>query len=97
MVVSSILIDGATSLKDRRQVVKSLIERMRSRFGASCSDLGPHDAHERADMAFICVGSSSNEVAHRVNEMCGLIDRMSDDGGFEPYDITHEVWCYDDI
>ncbi len=49
-------IPGATSLKAKRQVIKSLVQRLRNRFNVSVSEVGSQDYWQRAElgMAVIC-------------------------------------------
>lgn len=47
-----------TSLKDRRRIVRSLLDRARNRFGVAVADLGPGEDYRRAVLAFACVGKS---------------------------------------
>lgn len=49
-------IPGATSLKAKRQVIKSLVQRLRNRFNVSVSEVGSQDLWQRAElgMAVIC-------------------------------------------
>jgi len=51
----------AASLKDKRRVVKSLKDRLRSRFNASVAEVDHLDARQRATVAVAMV---SNEARH---------------------------------
>lgn len=46
------------SLKDRRRIVRSLLDRARVRHAVAVADLGPADNVRRATLAFACVGRS---------------------------------------
>lgn len=43
-----LLIPGSRSLKDRRQAVRSLKERLRSKFDVACSEVGDLESWNRA-------------------------------------------------
>ena len=43
-------IPGARSLKDKRQVVRSFKERVKSRLGVSIAEVGHHDKLQRGDL-----------------------------------------------
>ena len=58
-------IPSAFSLKDKRKVVRSLVERTRSRFNVSAAEVGDHDVYNRARIGLTAV---SNEGPH-VNEV----------------------------
>ncbi len=48
IVQAELLVRGARSLKDKRSVVKGLIERARHRFHASVAEVGDNDLLQRA-------------------------------------------------
>jgi hypothetical protein len=56
-----LFIGEANSLKDKRRVLKSMLERIRSRFNVSIAEVGQQELWQRATVAFACV---SNERAH---------------------------------
>lgn len=93
----TIRIPGASSLKDRRQVVRSLLESARSRFNASTADLGPDGVWDAARLVVACAGSSARELDERMEQICGMFERMGESGEFEPIDVEREVFSYDDI
>lgn len=49
------------SLKGKRSVVKSILERTRRRFQVAASEVADHDVHRRATLGFALV---SNDVRH---------------------------------
>lgn len=65
--ILSVTIDipGADSLKDKRQVLKSLLEHLRQKFGVSAAEVAENDSWRRAVLGVACV---SNDVksANRV-------------------------------
>ncbi|MCL2683821.1 MAG: DUF503 domain-containing protein [Synergistaceae bacterium] len=97
IVTVSVEIPGAGSLKDRRQVVRSLRERLKKHFNVSCADLGPDATWNKADIAACCVGSSHQEVASRVEQLCSFVERTGEDGGFSITDMEYEVLAYGDF
>ena len=48
----------ASSLKDKRQVVKSVIERVKRRYNVSITEVGEHDSPRMALLGVSCVGQS---------------------------------------
>jgi hypothetical protein len=50
-------IEGAHSLKDKRNVVRSLKERLRSRFNVSVAEIGSQDTWQHAVVAVAAVSS----------------------------------------
>jgi uncharacterized protein YlxP (DUF503 family) len=53
--------DGGT-LKDKRRVVRSLVERVRLRFQVACAEVGRLDDHHRAALGVAAVGNDSAHV-----------------------------------
>jgi uncharacterized protein YlxP (DUF503 family) len=51
----------AGSLKEKRSVVKSLIERVRARYNVAIAEVGQLDALDAATIGVACI---SNEAAH---------------------------------
>lgn len=62
-------LDGVHSLKEKRAVLSSILDRVRNRFDVAAAEVGLQDVHERALLAFACVsgdGAHANEVMDRV-------------------------------
>jgi len=67
-----IRIPEAHSLKDRRQVVRSLLDGARHRFGVSAAEVGGQDTWQRATLGFAVVASE----ARLAEETLDAIDRF---------------------
>ncbi len=52
-------IPAAQSLKDKRQVLKSVQARLRNQFNVSVAEVGRHDSHQNAVIAIVCVAADS--------------------------------------
>jgi len=52
-----LLIPGSRSLKDRRQAVRSLKERLRNRFDLACSEVGDTESWNRASLGLAAVAN----------------------------------------
>jgi len=63
-------ITNSLTLKDKRQVVRSLLDRIRGRFNVSAAEVGENDSVRYAELAAVAV---SNEHAH--------LDRVMAKGG----------------
>jgi len=66
-VVLTLQIPGARSLKDKRSVVRSLVERMRGRLDLSAAEVGYPDDLRRAQIGYAVV-SGSPSVARGLAE-----------------------------
>ena len=60
-------IPQSRSLKDKRHVVKSLVDGVRARFNVSIAELDALDLHQRATLGVACVANDAAHV-HRVLE-----------------------------
>lgn len=93
----SLEIPGASSLKDRRQVVRSLSDGVRRHFNASISDLGPDGVWNRIDLAAACAGSARSEMEQRLAQIYGFVMRREEEGEFEILNSSQEVFPYGDL
>lgn len=95
MVIGILRIDlymnGSRSLKDKRQTLKSLIQRIKSRFSnVSVSEVGSHDLWQKATIGISLVGNESrivNSVLDRVTqfiESTGVVEM-----GQREFEIIH--------
>jgi uncharacterized protein YlxP (DUF503 family) len=76
-------VPGSQSLKDKRHVVRSIVDTARNRFNVSAAEIGSLDSHRRAELGFACV-SNDKDVAHtqlqriirliESNPLCEILD-----------------------
>jgi uncharacterized protein len=59
-------VPGSTSLKDKRQVVRSLTARLRHTFNVAVAEVGDQDLWQSAIIGIACVSESSRHA----DEMC---------------------------
>ena len=62
-------IPDANSLKDKRQVVKPLLDGARRRFGVSSAEVAQHDDWRRAVVGFAVVASSASHARSIMDEV----------------------------
>jgi len=80
-------IPHAASLKDKRQVCRSLIDRARHRFNASISEVGTQDAHQ---VLTIGISVVSGEYTHAQQSLDEIIRHMEENVDAELVEI--EDW-----
>lgn len=68
---------GCRSLKEKRQVVQSLITRLRNEFNLSIAEVDHHDLHQRACLAIACVANQANYVNSVLDT---VLERLEADG-----------------
>lgn len=76
MVVGILEVDlsvpGSNSLKDKRQVIKSLLAVIRNKFNVSAAEIDHLDSRRRAGLAFACVSNDkmmANRMLDKVMEL----------------------------
>ena len=79
---------GLNSLKDKRSIVKSLIERLRSRFNVSVAEVDHNDSRSSAVIGLAVV---SNDKAHAANQLDVIERFIRGDGRFGVGEIEKEV------
>jgi len=91
IMVLQVKTTNSFSLKDRRQIVRSLVEKSRKRFNVSVADLGPYSSYQDAYLAFSLVSSSSTYVEEKMDSIKRLISTLEDSGDFYVVRETREV------
>ena len=71
-------IPAAASLKDKRRVVKSLVERLHQRLRVSVAETALHDLHQRAEIGIAVVARSDSEAHHLLEQVRALADQSAD-------------------
>ena len=80
---------GLGSLKDKRKIVKSLIERLRSRFNASVSEVA---AQDNKRLAVIGIAVVTNEGPFLQQQLDTIVNFIRQDGRFFPGQIQQEIF-----
>lgn len=68
-----LLIRGAASLKDKRQVVRKVVDRTRQKFNVAVAEVGANDLWQRAQIGFAVVGNDGRHVTSMVDTIVGFI------------------------
>ena len=67
-------VPGSRGLKEKRKVIKSLIERIHQRFRVSVTETDLHDLHQRAEIGIAAVVNSDHEHGRLFDSIRNLID-----------------------
>ena len=62
-------IEAAHSLKDKRQVLRKVVDRLRSRFNVSVAEVGDNDVWQRAVIG-ICAVANDRSFVNEVLDKC---------------------------
>jgi uncharacterized protein YlxP (DUF503 family) len=65
----TLYIHGATSLKDKRQVLRKVVDRLRSRFNVSVAEVGDQDIWQKAVVGITAV-SNDHSFVNEVLDKC---------------------------
>jgi len=85
-----LLIFGADSLKDKRRVVRSAVERMRRKFNVSVAEVDSLDAWNVAKLGVVCV---SNDAGHAHAVLSRAVDWLSRERlDAEIGDVSIRIW-----
>jgi uncharacterized protein YlxP (DUF503 family) len=73
-----IVVPGSRTLKDRRRVVRSLVERLRSRFEVSVHEIGNSEHPGRQDVVVTTGGNERSLVEQCLRTVQGFLDTAPD-------------------
>ena len=80
-------IPHAASLKDKRQVCRSLVDRARHRFNAAIAEVGTQDAHRTLTIGVAVV---SGEAGHAQRSLDEILRYMEENAEAELVEV--EIW-----
>ena len=85
-------IPESRSLKSKRRVVRSLVERIRTRFGVSIAEVDGQAAWQSATVGFCCVSGSAAHAEEVARKVMAFVDSSSSefevvDRGFESLSV----------
>lgn len=66
----------AHSLKDKRQVVKSVKDKIRDRFNVAVAEVADQDLWQKALLAVCTVGSDGRVVNARLDQVVNFVERL---------------------
>ena len=93
MIVGSLrvrlLVRGSRSLKDKRQVVRSIKDRLRNQFNVSVAEVDDQDMWQRATLAVAYVSGSSRHANEVISKALDFIEDNVD--GYVT-NIETEIW-----
>ena len=84
-------IPHAQSLKDRRQVVRSIKDKLRHGFNVSVAELDDANLWNRATLGFAAISKSSDYLNGQMKELDDAINRLTNTLGAEIVDSFVEI------
>ena len=67
-------IPQAASLKDKRQICRSIVDKARQRFNASISEVGTQDVHQTLTIGIAVVSGAISHAHNMLDEIVRYID-----------------------
>lgn len=64
------------SLKGKRKIVKSIINRLRNTFNVSVAEVGSNDIYQRAVIGFALVGNNRMVINSKIDKIFNLADEL---------------------
>lgn len=81
MIVGLLQIDlflqGCTSLKEKRQVVKSIIRKVQSKYNVSVSEVDYQDLWQRATVGIACVTETGLEAEKTFRNIEAFVEKLN--------------------
>lgn len=65
------------SLKEKRHVLRKLIDRVRTRFNVAIAEVGDNDLWQRAQMGFCTVGNDRRHINSSLDKVIYFIEQMN--------------------
>ena len=81
-----IRIEGAHSLKDKRQVIRSVKDGLRTRFNVAVAEIDPSDAWQRATLGVVSISSSRDYLDGLMRNVERFAARAANNSGGEVTD-----------
>lgn len=93
LLTVTIHLQGIDSLKGKRRIVKSVVERLRSRFNVSAAEI---KAHDNKQLAVVGVSVVSNDGKHVDEQLDKIVNFITNDGRFYVGRVQRETFTTDD-
>lgn len=65
------------SLKEKRHVLRKLIDRVKTRFNVAIAEVGDNDLWQRAQMGFCTVGNDRRHINSSLDKVINFIEQMN--------------------
>jgi uncharacterized protein YlxP (DUF503 family) len=80
MLVGAALVElhvhGSQSLKQKRGVVRSIVQRLRNRFNLSVAEVGGQNTWQRVSLGLAVAGSEETVVRRQLEKALGFIENL---------------------
>ncbi len=66
-----------SSLKDKRRILKKILERVKHTFNVSIAEVGNHDLWQSAQIGFCIVGNDKRFINSSLDKVIGFIEALN--------------------
>ncbi len=91
IAVITLRLHECRSLKAKRRILKSIIQKIRNNFNVSAAEVGSNDIYQKAEIGIAMVGSDRQLMNSKLDKLLNLID---DIGLAEIVDTEMEITNY---
>ncbi|MDR0354491.1 MAG: DUF503 domain-containing protein [Deltaproteobacteria bacterium] len=78
VLLATLRMEGNSSLKEKRRIVKSILSRVKARFNAAASEVGGQDRHETAVLGFSVIGSDARILNRVLDHIQNFVEDNAD-------------------
>ncbi len=71
-----LFMDGITSLKGKRRIVRKIMDRTRNKFPVSITEVDMHDLWQRARLGYCVVGTNQEIVGRMLHQVCEYVESL---------------------
>ncbi len=93
MVVGTLVIElfigSSVTLKDKRRVLRSILDKVKAKFNVSIAEVGNQDAWQRSTLGVACV---SNETAHAQSMLSKVTKFIESQGDADIIAVHTEIF-----
>lgn len=65
------------SLKEKRQILKSIVDRIKNQFNVSIAELDDHDLWQKSTLAISCVNRTETRVRRTLTQVENYIEKLN--------------------
>lgn len=69
-------IHDCNSLKAKRKIVKSIIQRIKNTYNASVAEVGANDVYQRAEIGIAVIGNDRRVINSKLDKILDLADEL---------------------
>jgi uncharacterized protein YlxP (DUF503 family) len=70
-------VPAASSLKEKRHALRKIVDRVRSKFNVSCSEVGDSDLWQRASVGVACVSNDHSFVNEQLDKVVQEVEKVA--------------------